>query len=66
MVIKARLAVFVRTMAPMITMPSTPVARLTQLRRRRAAVNMTNGNADYVGRRPSGDPRLDLAFIDHR
>lgn len=51
----------------MITLNVARISKLAQLRRRRtgsvhaAAVDI---NADFNGRRPSGDPRLDLAFFD--
>lgn len=62
MVIRCR---FVPTLSTMISMTAAPVSKLAQLRRRRSGHGVAlDINSDYVGRRPSGDPRLDLATID--
>lgn len=49
----------------MTTMNVAPLIKFTQLRRRRSTTAVTHDiNADFSGRRPTGDPRLDLAGFD--
>ncbi len=51
----------------MISVNIAPVSKLAQLRRRRTASvhgPAVDINADFNGRRPTGDPRLDLAAFD--
>lgn len=56
---------FVPTLSTMISINAAPISKLAQLRRRRSSHGLAlDINSDYVGRRPSGDPRLDLATID--
>ncbi len=58
----------VRIVLFMISMSGSPVSKLAQLRRRRASSASrsisVDINADFEGRRRTGDPRLDLAGVD--
>ena len=50
----------------MTMMNVAPLSKFAQLRRRHRSVNRVahDINADFSGRRPTGDPRLDLAAFD--
>lgn len=68
MVITAVRVVIVRSVQDMITMNVAAVSKLMRLRRRRSANVQSitvDINADFNGRRRTGDPRLDLAGVDN-